>query len=642
MPAHLIDLTNKQFGEWEALKYLGKGMWECRCSCGKIKNVRGNELKSGRSTSCGHNINKNKVIDLKGKVFGKLEVVDYEGNRYWKCKCECGRTLSVQGKYLREHTKVSCGECEKPIQPDDTFGEWRVVKRTKRGYYECKCSCGTVKEVCGSRLLDGSSKSCGSYIHSNRLIDLKGKYFGELEVLEYAGNSYWKCRCSCGNIEEKHSNGLRNGESTMCTNCYKKKYTQENLIDIKGRYFGELEALEYAGNKKWLCKCSCGKYTIVMGTNLRNGSSTSCGHLLTEHAQSFSKVKRNQEQLEAVQSRSNMLGFIKNTFKEKPNILDLSEKIGLTVGAVNRLIRIFDIEEYIERLTSTSFIEKEVYDYLCSIYNKNILHNQRNVIGAQELDIYIPDKKLAIEFNGDYWHSNIYKDSIYHQAKTIDCVKQGIRLIHIFEYEWKNKDTQAKLKQYLNRILADKNTDNIYARNTEVTIIDSKEATDFCEKYHLQGSAQSSINLGIKCNNKLLGVMTFGIPRFNNETEYELIRLCYKDNTNIIGGSEKLFKYFIDNYNPGSIISYCDISKFTGNIYLKLGFKSEVAWITRPNYKWVNSYTNDVLSRYQTQKHKLLEKGLGTPDQTEDEIMEDLGYLKIYDAGNLKFIWQKQ
>lgn len=641
MPAHLIDISNQHFGEWEALEYVGKGFWKCRCSCGKIKNVRASSLKSGTSVSCGHNANKNKVIDLKGKHFGELEVIEYEGNRYWKCKCSCRKVVSVQGKYLRDGTKTSCGECTKPIQPNDIFGEWKVIKRTKLGYYECKCSCGTIKEVCGSRLLDGSSRSCGKAKHDKRIIDLKDKHFGRLKVIEYAGDSYWKCECSCGNIENKHSNGLRNGESTMCTECYKKYNIDNRLTDIKGKYFGELEVLEYAGYKKWLCKCSCGKHTIVLGCNLRNGSTRSCGHLLVEHAQSYSKINRNEEQLYAVQSSDNLRRFIYTKFKEKPTSKELAKELGLTLGATNRIIKELGVESSIRRMTNSSFEEDELYNEICKIYSKDVIRHYNKILGRQEVDIYVPDKNIAIEFNGTYWHSTLFKDSIYHQQKTISCAQKGIHLIHIFEYEWKDKNLRNKILLYLDRLLNIQSLEKIYARNVEVTKISSEEAYKFEELYHLQGKAPSEINIGLKYNNEIVGVMTFGKPRFNADVQYELIRLCYDSRYTVIGGSEKMFKYFLDNYNPESIISYCDISKFTGNVYTKLGFKTSKDVVTKPNYKWISIYTDEVFSRYQTQKHKLLEKGLGTPDQTEDEIMEDLGFLKIYDAGNLKLLWER-
>ena len=97
----------------------------------------------------------------------------------------------------------------------------------------------------------------------------------------------------------------------------------------------------------------------------------------------------------------------------------------------------------------------------------------------------------------------------------------------------------------------------------------------------------------------------------------------------------------VNNYKPKSVLAYSDISKFTGNTYLKLGFKCTINDITEPNYIWVNSVLK-TLSRYQTQKHILLEKGIGTEDQTEDEILHSMGYYKVYNSGNLRLYWNKE
>ena len=104
----------------------------------------------------------------------------------------------------------------------------------------------------------------------------------------------------------------------------------------------------------------------------------------------------------------------------------------------------------------------------------------------------------------------------------------------------------------------------------------------------------------------------------------------------VIGGTDKLFKYFIRNHEFNSIITFSDITKFTGNVYTRLGFKpAGNNPITEPNYVWVNC-SNKVLSRYQTQKHKLIAQGLGKKDDTEDSIMKSHGYLKTYDSGNIR------
>jgi hypothetical protein len=125
--------------------------------------------------------------------------------------------------------------------------------------------------------------------------------------------------------------------------------------------------------------------------------------------------------------------------------------------------------------------------------------------------------------------------------------------------------------------------------------------------------------------------MTFCKPRFTGKYDWELSRFCNKLNTTICGAASKLFKYFIQNYTPKSIISYSNFSKTKGNVYPKLGFNYE--GISSPNYIWFRR--QEILSRYQYQKHKLSE--YSEFGNTESEIMHNRGYLKLYDCGN--FIW---
>ena len=100
-----------------------------------------------------------------------------------------------------------------------------------------------------------------------------------------------------------------------------------------------------------------------------------------------------------------------------------------------------------------------------------------------------------------------------------------------------------------------------------------------------------------------------------------------------------MLKYFIDRHKPKSILSYCDISKFDGKVYTRLGFeKDKERFITEPNYIWVDPNHNTVLPRYKTQKQKLIDQGLGKEDQTEVEIMKCLNYNKVYNSGNFKFV----
>lgn len=272
-------------------------------------------------------------------------------------------------------------------------------------------------------------------------------------------------------------------------------------------------------------------------------------------------------------------------------------------------------------------IIKKFLDEFCINYEMNT----RKIIKPLELDFYLPDFKLAIEFNGLYYHCN--KPKNYHLNKTIACNKIGIQLIHIWENDWmNNKDLVISMLK--NRLLINQN--KIYGRNCIIKEIDSKTSRDFINKNHLQGNVNSSFRFGLFYNNELVEVMTFGKSRRvlgtnENLNTYELYRLCSKQGYYVIGGASKLFKFacnILKNNGVKNIITYAKRDWSIGNVYYKLGF--EFIWYTAPGYFWANS-KGIVLSRYKTQHHKLHECC------SETEYMNKLGYFKCYDSGNLKF-----
>ena len=221
-----------------------------------------------------------------------------------------------------------------------------------------------------------------------------------------------------------------------------------------------------------------------------------------------------------------------------------------------------------------SFIEKEVFDYISLIYNGKILCNRRTVIPPLELDIYIPEKKLAIEVNGTFWHSSECGTPIdYHFQKSKACEEKGIRLIHIYEYEWLN--IQYKIKMMLDEAFG--LSKRIYARQCVIKEITNTEAKLLNEKVHLQGHRNAKLTLGLFYNDELVQLMSFSNNKYNrnikNDNEWEIIRGCPGSNTCVVGGVGKLFKYFIRHYNPSKIVSYCDFNKFDGKSYEAIGMK---------------------------------------------------------------------
>lgn len=589
---------------------------------------------------------------LEGLQFGDFVAIRYIGNKRYLCKCVlCGEEKELYGNNLSNCRGTICSL--KKVEIDLTgqqIGDWTVIKYVGNKKYLCRCSCEnqTEREVLKCNLLNGSSTSCGH--NTNRYGDLTGKRFGDWLVLEKEGYK-WKCECQCSKktIGYIMARDLVLGKTKSCGHDY------NEFVNISGQQFGLWLVLEYIGNQYYKCECQCKNKTIrnIRKADLLSGATTSCGcnkaskikealyERYGEVAPNKIKSPRNANQLNAVSSRDNLLKFIQN-LSYKPTSIELSRLLNIGLHRTLTLIHDYELDDYIIINDSQSSAEKDIIDYIKKHYKIDVIERDRNVLKGKELDIYIPSKKIAIEFNGIYWHSTVFKDKYYHQQKTIDCAKQGIRLIHIFEYEWLDEKKKNKILKLIDNIISEDYT-TIAARNCIIKEIGNTECKDFLDRFHLQESAKFSVGYGLYNNGQLVSVMTFGKPRFNNGFDYEIIRYCTLPGTRINGGAERLFKHFIKDIKPESVITYCDISKFTGNVYTKLGFKPiQPNPITDPNYVWYNVSDNQILHRYDTMKHKLVEQGLGSSEQTESEIMSDLNYLQIYDSGNLRLEWNKK
>lgn len=281
--------------------------------------------------------------------------------------------------------------------------------------------------------------------------------------------------------------------------------------------------------------------------------------------------------------------------------------------------------------STTSQGEVDIAYYIKELYSGSVITHSRSIIKPLELDIYLPEKHLAFEFNGTYWHSeNCNCESGYHFQKTKLCNQLGIRLIHVFEYEWMYK--QEKIKALIRSALGIFEK-KIYARDCQVKPIDSKTYSEFLELYHLQGPVKSSIRYGLYCQDELIAVIGFGQSRFK-KGELELHRYCVKADYQIIGGFSKLIKHSCQENNIKEFISFIDLAHYNGRGYKKIGF-TKVS-VTKPSYVYVKG--DQILSRIYCQKHKL-KKLLGdqyNPDYTESQNMTLAGYYKIFDSGNLK------
>lgn len=260
------------------------------------------------------------------------------------------------------------------------------------------------------------------------------------------------------------------------------------------------------------------------------------------------------------------------------------------------------------------------------------LFSDRTVLVKKELDVYIPDLNIAIEHDGTYRHSEIsgQKDRNYHIQKTKECNDKNIQLIHIFENEWKLKNEICKsmLRCKLNKI-----ENKIYARKCIIKSVDIKESQLFLNENHIQGNCNSALKLGLYHNNKLVSIMTFGVPRYNKDYQWEIVRFCNILDTQIIGGASKLFTYFIKSFKPKSVISYADKRWSNGNLYKNLGFSH--SWDSSPRYWYIPKENYLKLfhrSKFTLKNIKKLFK-CDIDNKSEWELMQENGYDRIWDCG---------
>ncbi|MFW6172642.1 MAG: hypothetical protein ACOC5T_02755, partial [Elusimicrobiota bacterium] len=221
------------------------------------------------------------------------------------------------------------------------------------------------------------------------------------------------------------------------------------------------------------------------------------------------------------------------------------------------------------------------------------------------------------------------KDKKYHLKKLERCQEEGYRLIQIFEDEWINR--QDIVKNRLRHILY--KTKPIYARKCIIKEIDTKTASNFVNKTHIQGYTGSSVKLGAFYNDEIVAVMTFAKLSIskgskNKDNQWELSRFCCS--VPIVGIASKMLEYFKRNFSWNKIISYSDRRWNTGNLYESIGFK--FTSYTKPNYWYFKIGESKRYHRFNFRKDKLIGEG------TEWEIMQKNGYDRIWDCGNAKYV----
>ena len=338
---------------------------------------------------------------------------------------------------------------------------------------------------------------------------------------------------------------------------------------------------------------------------------------------------------------------------EYPNQSDIvKDKIEATTLEHYGVNRVCKLDEFKQKIVDTNR-ERYGVDYTCLLYSGKLKGNDssynrdfaelldsNNIKYEREflLQKYSYDFKVGnilVEINPTATHNTHFNpygknriDTNYHKNKSNLAKDSGYSVIHVFDWDDIDKVVQ---------LLRDRET--VYARKCEVIFVNEVDANKYLDTYHLQGTCRGQkFRLGLYYDNKLVSLMTFGKSRFNKNCEYELLRYC--SHYNVIGGAEKLFKHFVDNYKPNSIVSYCDTSKFSGKVYDMLGFKYVKTNSPRKHwYSWKEKrHITDGLLLSQGYDRLFKENhGKGT---SNEELILARGYLPVYDCGQSTYIWR--
>lgn len=249
-------------------------------------------------------------------------------------------------------------------------------------------------------------------------------------------------------------------------------------------------------------------------------------------------------------------------------------------------------------------------------------------------DIVVPNRHLFIEVDPTYTHTSAptklgNRRPSYHKEKSKAAEDIGFRCIHVFDW-----DDQSKIIEML------KDKVPVYARKCKVAPISTKECDDFLNSYHLQNTCEGQdIRYGLYHNDQLVQVMTFGKPKYTSQAGWELLRFCSDAKYAVVGGTQKLFKTFISEITPKSVVTYCDKSKFNGTIYSTLGFR--LVDEGDPSIHWTKG-TKHILDNFLQQEgyNQLFGTSYSKENSNEDLMLKN-GWLPVYDCGQSKYEWRE-
>ena len=579
----------------------------------------------------------------------------YKQNRKYTFQCKSGHIFERNFTQLKHNSH--CPICKKEQQKVDNLNKFKkLVKNIGFEYidgYQNKKSKVILKcNKCGSEFkmqADSFVKNQRCPICKYQVPKEKTKYKtieeiakeNDIEIVEYVKGkiSISTFRCNNGHIFKKTNKSFR--ESPFCNTCKQldkwkekdKKYRQ--LLNEHGWEVVSSDLIK-SNSQKIVIRCvKCGD--VIETTVAKKYPSFGCKRCRDVN---MSKNKRLSKKQLIEDLRELGFTYIDGDYRNNSSVITVKCKNGHTIKNSLKYFKNVGKCTVCNPSSYQSQGEKEIVNFIKTFYRGEILERNKTLLNGNEIDIYLPDIGIGIEYNGEYFHSEeVGKDKNYHLNKTKKAAEKGVQLIHIFESEWLLKND--RIKYFLKDKIA--GTKKIGARKCNIVIVDKNTEKDFFNKYHIDGFAGSSVCIGLEFNGELLMAISFAKPRYNKKYDYELIRMATAYGHTVVGGISKIVNHFFKITNAKTLISYSNL-RFSNYDYTKTGyFKSGFKHIgySEPNYfyfKPAKVASEGLFSRQKFQKHKLENMDFFDQNLSEKEIMKRNGYFRIYDCGNHIFV----
>jgi len=293
--------------------------------------------------------------------------------------------------------------------------------------------------------------------------------------------------------------------------------------------------------------------------------------------------------------------------------------------------------------------EQEIADFM-SLFT-TVVQRDRKIIGPKELDIYLPDLNLAIEYCGMYWHTHKdqadeKKNKLRHAEKHRLCAEKGIRLITIYETEWLER---PRTMRRLLRAATGNMRGKLMARKCELRKATNAEARAFYNVYHPQGGNGHGEHYALFWRGKMVACMRFtlgGNDRGHGAKDRQWTLSRYATRLSVAGAASRLFKAFVRDMQPDAVKSFSDNRLFSGDMYEQLGFDlvEEVVpdyqvWSPKIGLRPKPHYQRRVLPK-RLEEHGVEESfDPSTDPRTEAQMTYLMGAGRIYDCGKKRWVW---